>query len=173
MNALRRIFYYLLGLVIVGIFLFIIFNFFLMPWVVRKGQEVIVPSVVGLNVDSAAVLLKDKGLVPIVDTLIPSADVPAGSVLEQDPASDYRVKKGRRVFLKVSAGITLVQVPDLIGKPRDKAESILKDLGFEVKVEYVESEEYESDIVLEMSPPPGKEIPKGSVVILYVSKEIL
>ncbi len=173
MNILQRIFYYFLGLVIVGLFLFIVFNFFVMPWVVRKGQEVVVPSVVGLNVDSAAAILQKEGLIPVVDTLIPSADVPAGAVLEQDPASDYEVKKGRRVFLKVSAGITLVQVPDLIGKPRDEAESILKDLGFEVKVEYVESEEYESDIVLDMSPPPGKEIPKGSVVILYVSKEVL
>ena len=173
MSLWERIVYYFMGLVIVGLILFLIFNFFVMPWVVRKGQEVLVPEVIGMDVDSAVALLKQKHLVPVVDTLIPSADVPAGAVLEQDPASGYKVKLGRKVFLKVSAGITLVRVPDLIGKPREEAEGILKDMGLDVKIEYVESEEYESDVVLDMSPPPGKEVPKGSVIILYVSKEVL
>ena len=173
MNFFRRLVYYLVGLVIVGIFLFLVLNCFVMPWVVKKGDVVVVPDVEGMHVDSAFLLLKRSSLVPVVDTIIPSAEVPSQHVMEQDPAPGYQVKRGRRVFLKVSGGIALVKIPDLIGMKREKAEALLKDMGLEVSVEFVESEEYESDVVLDISPPPGERVPKGSRVILFVSKEVL
>ncbi len=173
MNLLKRVFYYFLGLFLVGIFLLSLFNFFIMPWVVKRGDVVVVPNVEGMHVDSAFALLKQNSLVPVVDTMIPSADVPAEHVMEQDPAPDYQVKRGRRVFLKVSSGITMVKIPDIIGMKREKAEALLKDMGLDVSVEFVESEEYESDVVLDISPPPGQKVPRGSHVILFVSKETL
>lgn len=144
-----------------------------MPIVVRKGAEVVVPNVVGIHVDSASKILKRLSLIPIVDTIIPSKVYPQDYVIEQNPYANSKVKKDRKVFLVVSKGVEMVEVPDVIGKKRDEAEDIVKALGFEVEIEYSEVKGLENDIVLETFPSPKTKLPKGSTVKIIVSKEIL
>jgi beta-lactam-binding protein with PASTA domain len=170
---LEYAFYYIIGLIIVGFFLSSILNYLIMPLIVRKGQEVIVPDVIGLNQDSAVKILKNYYLTPIIDTMITSSAYPKGTVIEEDPNPNYRVKKGRKVFLTVSGGIELVEVPNVIGKNRSDAEDILKSIGFEVEVDYLDTKGTESDIVLDMSPSPTSKIPRGSKIKLTVSRETL
>ncbi|MEO0223529.1 MAG: PASTA domain-containing protein [candidate division WOR-3 bacterium] len=172
-NILENIVYYFLGMIFVGIIIWLLLDFLIMPFVVRKGDEIIMPNVIGMNVDSASKILKEYSLNPIIDTLIPSSIYPKGFIIEQNPSPNYKVKKHRKVFLVVSGGIEFVSVPNVIGKRRDEAEDILKSYGFEVEVEYSLVKGMESDIVLDISPSVNSKIPKGSKVKIFVSKETL
>lgn len=172
-NILESIFYYVLGLILIGIFIWLLLDILIMPFVVRKWDERIMPNVIGLNVDSASKILKEHEFIPIVDTIIPSSVYPKGIVMEQNPQPNYKVKKGRKVFLVVSGGIEYVEVPDVIGKRRMDAEDILKSYGFDVEVEYSQVKGMESDIVLDVSPSIKSKVPKGSKIKIIVSKEVL
>ena len=172
-NILENILYYFLGMVFLGIIFWLLLDLLIMPFIVRKNEEVIMPKVIGMNVDSASKILKEYHLNPIIDTIIPSSIYPKGVVIEQNPSPDYKVKKNRKVFLIVSGGIEFVSVPNVIGKKRDEAEDILKSYGFEVEVEYSLVKGMESDIVLDISPGVNSKVPKGSKVKIFVSKETL
>ncbi|MCS7245557.1 MAG: PASTA domain-containing protein [candidate division WOR-3 bacterium] len=172
-NFLERLFYYVLGLIVVGFILLSILNYLIMPIVVRKGDEVLVPNVVGIHIDSASKILKKYSLIPIVDTIIPSKVYPQEYVIEQNPYPKSKVKKNRKVFLVVSKGVEMIEVPDVVGMKRDEAEDIIKGLGFEVEIEYSEVKGVENDIILETFPSPKTKLPKGSKIKIIVSRETL
>lgn len=172
-NILENIIYYFLGMIFVGIIIWLLLDFLIMPFIVRKGDEIIMPNVIGMEFDSASKILKEYSLNPIIDTIIPSSIYPKGVIIEQNPSPNYKVKKNRKVFLVVSGGIEFVSVPNVVGKRRDEAEDILKSYGFEVEVEYSLVKGMESDIVLDISPSINSKVPKGSKVKIFVSKETL
>ncbi len=172
-NILSYLFYYFLGFIIIGLIIWFLLDNVIMPFVVRKGDERIMPSVIGISVDSAIKILKEHEFLPIIDTIIPSSIYPKGTVMEQSPQPNYKVKRGRKVFLIVSAGIEFVEIPNVIGKKRIDAEDILKSYGFDVEVEYSEVKGIEDDVVLDILPGVTSKVPKGSKVKIIVSKEIL
>ncbi len=66
---------------------------------------------------------------------------------------------------------TLIEVPDVVGYSRGEATKMLVDAGFEVSsdVIFVESEEYDNDLVISTSEKEGTEKPEGFKIILTVS----
>ena len=172
-NIIENILYYFSGMIFVGTIIWLLLDFLIMPIIVRKGDEIIMPNVIGMDVDSASKILKEYSLNPIIDTIVPSSIYPKGVIIEQNPNPNYKIKKHRKVFLVVSGGIEFVAVPNVVGKRRDEAEDILKSYGFEVEVEYSLVKGMESDIVLDISPSVNSKIPKGSKVKIFVSKETL
>ncbi len=172
-NILSYLFYYFLGFITIGLLIWILLDNVIMPFVVRKGDERIMPNVVGMSFDSATKILKEHGFLPILDTIIPSSVYPKGTVMEQSPQAYYKVKKDRKVFLVVSSGIEFVEIPNVIGKKRIDAEDVLKSYGFDVEVEYSEVKGVENDVVLDVLPGVSSKIPKGSKVKIIVSKETL
>ena len=62
-------------------------------------------------------------------------DVPKGAVAGQDPATG-NLTKGGAVTLTISKGPKLVDVPNVFRKSEEEAVQVLKDAGFEVKVNY-------------------------------------
>ena len=92
---------------IVGlILLFILFNFFVMPWVAGRYRPVAtVPHIVGLDTLAATDTLALRGLSLMIDsTGEHSRTVPAGHILLQTPDSGAVVKQGRRVWVTLSLG---------------------------------------------------------------------
>jgi eukaryotic-like serine/threonine-protein kinase len=87
------------------------------------------------------------------------------------PVEGSVVQKGTRVTLYVSSGPEQAPVPDVRGKPRDQAETILGDAGFRVTVTERESDQ-KAGTVLDQTPAPGGKADKGSEVRLVVAKEI-
>ncbi len=66
---------------------------------------------------------------------------------------------------------TLIEVPDVVGKSRGEATELLVDIGFEVSsdVVFVESDEFENDLVISTSEKIGSEKPEGFKIVLTVS----
>ncbi|MBG0740507.1 serine/threonine-protein kinase [Paeniglutamicibacter antarcticus] len=133
---------------------------------VSKGPTPIpVPNVVGKDKDAARKAMNDVGLVPQLapDTVF-DKQVPAGSVVSQDPASGT-LSKGSAVTLTVSKGPKLITVPSFIGKQVDKAVQELQQLGFQVKVNNILGGFFGT---VRDQNPVNKDVPEGSVIILTV-----
>lgn len=134
---------------------------------VSRSRLVSVPDVTGLPEDTAIALLEDEGFVATRTGTRVSVDVPAGAVLEQDPAGDTLLAAGETVSFVVSAGPQAFTVPDLVGTPVEGATDVLTALGFDVVIETVSSETTEA-VVLEMFPAPGASVSVGDEIRLIV-----
>jgi serine/threonine-protein kinase len=96
--------------------------------------------------------------------------VKKGRATRTIPLEGSSIQKGSLVTLYVSSGPEQAQVPDVRGKTRDEAESILGDAGFRVVVTERESDQKEGTVI-DQSPASGK-ADKGSEVRLVVAKAI-
>jgi len=132
-------------------------------------QQVSVPQVVGLTVSSARGRLQKAGL-DGSEREENSDSVAQGRVISVSPTEGQKVDKGSSVTLVVSSGKPQVEVPDVVGKSFDEAQSTLQAAGF--KVTRVDKESDKSaGTVLSQNPKSGGRIDSGSTIALTVAKE--
>ena len=134
---------------------------------VCKEGDLEIPSVVGMDGDSAIQTLKDKGF-KANRTFEYSADVVEGKVINQTPTGVG--KKGDTITIVVSAGIQSVQVPSLANKTQQEAANELAAVGLQVgnvTTEY--SDNYAAGRVIRQSVTQGKTVDAGTAVDLVIS----
>jgi serine/threonine-protein kinase len=128
-----------------------------------------VPNVVGETEAQAVAILSGIDLDPELRQEA-SADVEEGIVIRTDPAAGTVVESGRLVLVYVSAGVTPVEVPTLIGETRERAEALLNEAGLTVGTVTERADpEAEPGIVIEQSPVAGIERDPGEPVNFVVS----
>jgi serine/threonine-protein kinase len=71
-----------------------------------------------------------------------------------------------------SPTIELVKTPDFIGKREVNAANTAEKRGLQLEIDYIETDEYDADRVIEQLPEPGIEIPVGSSVQLTVTTQV-
>jgi beta-lactam-binding protein with PASTA domain len=139
----------------------------------HHGESISVPDLRGLKKERMESFVKDKHLrYAIVDSLF-ELDKEPGTVIEQDPAPDSKVKENRTIYLTVNASLPpKVKMPDLIDVSYRQAEAILQTFGLKVG-SLIYKPDLARNAVLgqryrgsEIS--AGKEIPKGSVIDLVL-----
>ena len=138
--------------------------------VVSKGKErFLIPDLTGLKPDVAQGLIEDSKLVigEIVEEF--SSDYRKGLILRTSPTSGERVKRDTPLTLFVSKGIEQISLSDYKGKSGEQALNELVEAGFEVKTQYIFSEDLPAGAVISQSPGSG-EADKGSTITLIVSK---
>jgi beta-lactam-binding protein with PASTA domain/tRNA A-37 threonylcarbamoyl transferase component Bud32 len=131
-------------------------------------QQVAVPQVVGLTVSSARGRLSKAGL-QASEREENSDTVAQGRVISVSPPEGQKVDKGSSVTLVVSSGKPQVQVPDVVGKNFDEAQSTLQAAGFKVTRTDKESDK-DPGTVLSQNPRSGGRIDAGSTIALTVAK---
>jgi eukaryotic-like serine/threonine-protein kinase len=131
-------------------------------------QQVAVPQVVGLTVSSARGRLQKVGL-QASEREENSDTVAEGRVISVSPTEGQKVDKGSSVTLVVSSGKPQVQVPDVVGKSFDEAQSTLQAAGFKVTRVDKESDK-DPGTVLSQNPRSGGRIDAGSTIALTVAK---
>jgi serine/threonine-protein kinase len=146
------------------------FNFAVMPVLVRHGKQVKVPDVSGMPLEEAARVLAEHELA-VRDTLgRPSASIPAGLIMDQDPWPGREVKPERRVRLIVSSGGRERVVPDLTGQTLRFARLTLGQEGYEMgDVVRVSTSRYPPDFVMASDPPESTVLAPGQPVSMLVS----
>jgi eukaryotic-like serine/threonine-protein kinase len=127
-----------------------------------------VPNVVGEPVESATATLEGLNF-DVETTSEANDDQEAGNVFAQNPERGERVEEGSTIELKVSAGAEAVPVPDVIGSQVDDARRLLTAAGFTVREEPIPDEEIPLGEVVDQTPGPQEEAPRGSEVVLQVS----
>ncbi len=147
------------------------FNFLLMPWFVKLGKEVEIPEVIGKTLGEAEIILSEAKLNHHVQSQIYDPLIPEGLIARQTPGPGIRVKEGKRVYLVVSAGPQLVQVPHLKGVRLAQAERLINLVGLKIgRVLWIHSATIPHGNVIASNPVSGQELELGKEIGLMVSK---
>ena len=129
-----------------------------------------VPDVVGQELADAARAFSEEGL-KVAVVYVPSNE-PAGSVVAQARPPGAELQSGDTVQLNVSTGADPapdVQVPDVTGEKQAGGREQLKSAGFEVlTLQERTTDRSRVGSVLSQTPSGGANIPRGSLVIVYV-----
>ena len=133
----------------------------------RHSESVAVPLIKSLQVEEAAVILRNQGLkYEIIDSLYQTTGTP-GAILEQIPVDGSSVKKGRTIFLITQAkNVPLVSIPSLKDFSYRQAEAKLRSLGFNNIVIQEKTSQYKG-LVLAIeyqgsALEPNQKVPKGA-----------
>ena len=139
--------------------------------VISKGPErFVLPSVAGLTPEAAQNLIGKLPLViaPLAEEF--STTVPKGYVIDSNPPSGEKVKRGSSVIIRVSKGIEQITLASYVGKSSDQALNELQDAGFAVTSRYEYSETRLAGEVVSQKPAGGGTADKGAKVALVISK---
>jgi serine/threonine-protein kinase len=160
--------------VIITIFLVIISPLlvgYLMVFYIFPAPEVTVPDVTWHSSTEAFSILRQAGVKPRISNWTFDADIPAGRVIEQQPKRGKHVKYGRIINLTVSTGQRKVTVPNLVGRPFTQINTLISEAGFRIGATVeVETEEYQTGIILSQIPSAEKEIDAGSRIDIFIAK---
>jgi eukaryotic-like serine/threonine-protein kinase len=135
---------------------------------VTRPSEVVVPGVVGLEMQAAQRQVERAGLEWKIERV--RSTKPLDQVVEQSPRARQTVEKGTTVVLKVSGGPGTIDVPAVDGDKLATAEAALQNAGLVVgRVLTQSSDSVAEGIVIRTSPGAGSNVMRGSKVNVYVS----
>jgi beta-lactam-binding protein with PASTA domain len=158
-------------IVFIGVIaLIFLMNSVIMPWYVKHNTLVKVPAVVGLTYNNALKQLEDAGLEGLQGDIRYDASKPIGTILDQNPPAEQMVKDGRRIYLIVSGGEQLYDVPNLVGRTERESKFILAQRNLElVEVSVKQSAQFPSGLVIEQIEAVGSKVKKGTKIGVVVS----
>ncbi len=151
--------------------LFFVLDDIVMPLYTQQGSTTRVPNVTGLPLVEARTILEQAGLDPKESETKPDRTYPVGTISYQNPQSGSIVKYGRGVYLTISGGDIMVDVPTLRGKSLRDATFTLESAGLLLgDVRYEPSQQIFMNTVISQSVEPGKKIKTGSSIGVIVSQ---
>lgn len=137
-------------------------------------KDVQVPELVGMDQVQAEAKVKELKLEMVVGGEKYDKDVPAGSIISQDPAymPNYTIKEKSTITVIISKGRNVVTVPKVVGLTKDEAVAELEALGLLVNITEEYDKKVEAGIVIEQDVKQDTEIDAGETVTIKVSKGI-
>ena len=148
----------------------LLFDVVIMPKYVRMNDGRYMVNVTGKTLQHAIKVLESEGYNGLVSDTLYSATYEAGTIVDQYPLPNTRVKEGRTVRLKIAHLERMVSIPDLIGRSIRSAELMLTQSGLEIDTVY---KEFNSDVpsgnVTWQYPKGGDMLNKGMGLHLTVS----
>jgi eukaryotic-like serine/threonine-protein kinase len=174
------------GLVIIFHLLAIFFTIIYLDFATNHGERIAVPNLVGLSAEEAKQKLEDLGLEyqildSVYDAKSPIFKKPAGTVYEQlvEPtfSSLIFVKSNRLVGLRLTKKTELIEMPSLMHKQVQFAQSILEGRGLRYAIKYRASGEENGSVIEQLYKgqriKDGMRISIGSVITLIVGQNDL
>jgi serine/threonine-protein kinase len=168
----RRIWMLIAAAVLIGL---------LVGFALTRDTSTKVPDVTGNQLNVAIALLQQNGF-SVGDINRVEREVPANTVLEQDPAASPPANQAAldcaflnffcskpNVMLTVSAGPGSAKVPSTAGLETEEAEEKVETAGFKPRVESVHSAAIDEGLVIKSEPSGGQTATKGTEVVLAVS----
>ncbi len=148
----------------------VLVNYVVMPIIVRRGDHVPAPDLIGSSLVEATRMAANAGFRVRVDTERPDPRYPAGDVIHQTPGAGLDVKRGRTIALVLSAGIDMRTVPPLSGFTARQAQIEAERAGFAVgEIVDAHTDRVERGRVVGSDPGAGAVIPAGSALRMLVS----
>lgn len=139
----------------------------------RHGEAVVVPDAKGMGVEEAERIFRNRGLTCVVSDSSYVKKLPAGSILEHNPAAGQKVKEGRTIYLTINTlNVPLQVVPDVADNSSlRQAEARILASGFKLEeIRYIAGEkdwvygvEYKGRELT-----VGAKVPVGSALTLVV-----
>jgi beta-lactam-binding protein with PASTA domain len=137
---------------------------------VSQGPKPVpVPPVVGVTYEQAAGTLQGAGFA--VARRDVESNEPKGVVVQMDPSANTLASKGATITVFVSKGPKEFAVPDVTSFSRADAIATLRNSGFKVLVDLVDTTDPSQDgVVLTQSPGPGETAKPGTTVTVTVGR---
>jgi len=152
------------------LFLLFVFDHIIMPIYTHRGEEEELPDVTEKTFDEAREILEANGFFIIKEGEKYDATYPESTVIFQNPSPFSRVKKGRRIYVTLSAGERMIQVPRVTKISERDAEFILTRAGLVLGEVFFEYHNYHlNGEVFAQSIDEGMEVVEGTAVDITVS----
>lgn len=139
--------------------------------VVSKGQKTTkVPKVTAMKEEDAKKLLEEAELDYEIEDEY-NKKIEEGYVISQEIAPDTELPAGSKVKIKVSKGMEMTIVPNVVGKPKDDAIKELTEAGLTVSTTLTEEDTTKEDgTVLKLGIDAGTSVEKGSTLTITVNQ---
>ena len=165
---LIRIILSIIGMIVI---FSIIAEYLVMPSYTRQNQNRIMIDIKNRNLDDALKILKSENYKYEVSDTLYTNKFQLGTIVDQYPKPNTRVKSGRTVRLKIAQPEKSVAIPNLIGQSRRSAELELNQMGLLIDTVYTEyNPEYPNGTVAWQYPKAGDRRKKGMGIQITVSK---
>ena len=142
-------------------------------WLAAPPKPVEVPPLEGLTLDEARTDLEAAKLTLGEVKQLNSQDIPEGRIISQSPAAGDEVPKNTPVDVVVSAGPSVVIVPDVTCLTFAQAKAQLQGLGLDGQAgnRVLPRPECPSDpdLVAQQDTAPGSQVDPGTVIVLHLS----
>ena len=133
----------------------------------------IVPELTGKSYEKAKKILEDRKMnIEIIDTVEYNPKYPKYAIVEQNPRKDDKVKVGRKIYVKINSNAYAdVSLPEIVGKTRRQAISLLKASGLQPGK--ITEKPYFAEVVLHAmylgdTLQNGNKVPKTSKIDLII-----
>lgn len=134
------------------------------------GKEVKVPNLLGMKVEEAESVLKERGLKLEIDKEVYSPTYGEGEIASQNPLDGMEIKKGQSVKVNISKGMEEGMVPDVTGKTLETATREIEDAGFTVGLVTEDFSTKPEGIIIRQTPVAGGKAREGDGINLVISK---
>lgn len=133
------------------------------------GEPTEVPNLQGQTYENAEVLAKEAGFKLEEGDLVTDPDIPAGSVVSQNPEAGTTAKKGSTIRVNISSGPGNGTIPDVTGLTEEEATQMILANGFKVGDVSPGASDEEEGKVYDQSPKGGTAAKEGTTVDLKIS----
>lgn len=99
-----------------------------------------------------------------------SEEYPEGQIVSQSEEEGAMVEKNTMILVVISSGVGEFDVPDVKGRPKSEAESVLRSVGLVPVFDYQHDDSIPSDQVISQSPDAGAKAKKGDTVTVMLSQ---
>jgi len=141
-----------------------------MPIYTHLGAEEELPDVTERTFNEAKEILESKRFSIIKEGEKYDATYPESTVVFQNPPPFSRVKRGRRIYVTLSAGEKMIEVPLVTNQSERDAEFDLTQAGLILGEVYYEYDSYYlGGVVFAQSVDAGVEVVEGTAVDITVS----
>jgi beta-lactam-binding protein with PASTA domain len=140
-------------------------------WIAVPLPLVRVPALQGQDAATATRTLEGVGLV-LGTADRRESDLPAGGVVEQQPAPGTEVRRGTPVNISLSSGIPLMPIPDVRGRDRTAATEILRSQHFRLGEVSERAVDATPGTIVDQQPQPGTLSRRDTPVRVWVSASI-
>ncbi|MGK6351023.1 PASTA domain-containing protein [Parapedobacter sp. DT-150] len=157
---------------LIGLTVFFLLIVFSLRQYTRHNESVPVPELKGILIDEAVKKLSAQGFEYEVDSVY-QVDARPGTVIDQDPDPNTKVKKNRTLYLTIiTRTAPEVAFPDLVEKTFVEARAVINSYGLKLgDTTYIP--DIARDVVLDVKfggerLNAGRPIPKGSTIDLVL-----
>ncbi|MES2726708.1 MAG: PASTA domain-containing protein [Bacteroidota bacterium] len=146
---------------------------FLLSGYTRHGQSLTLPNLKGLAFEDVEKILAQKKLRYIITDTAFIDNMPKGSVVEQNPSANTKVKEGRYVYITINSNSSIgVQMPNLINSSLRFAETVLLGAGLQLGHVIYRPDVAQGAVLDQLyhnqSIQPNVKVPKGASIDLVV-----
>lgn len=163
------------SIALMAVLCFALYHFTFRVWLdsyTNHNEEIEIPDLSKMTIQQAIKTLDSLNLTYEIDSVRHDSTHPIYAVLDFYPAKGFKVKEGRRVFVKSNPkGWRPVQMPDIVGKSKRLAFTQLKLSGLEVGDTLYEPDIAKDAVLRVMF--QGKQIVKGTELPRFAKVDLV